>query len=120
MKINRRVALGASVMVLVITWGIMFRSRLEDRLIVVNKSGQEVSALEIKTGDQTIDFGEIPKNQTVVRTFDTRDAVKFSLNGHLSDRTRFALTANSVKSGWLGQEVTFTIRPGGSIQLVQK
>ena len=120
MKINRRVALGAAVMVLLMIWGIMFRSRLEDRLIVVNKSGQEISELEIKAGEQAIEFGKVAHNQTVTRTTDVRDASKLSLNGRLADGTRFALTANSVKKGWLGQEANFTILPGGSIQLQQK
>ena len=89
---------------------------LENRLSVVNQSGQTVKFIEITVCGRTTRFENLPQGETASEKFVADRDDSFLVRGELADGRVIQARAGYVTNGIFGEKRTFTILPDGQIQ----
>jgi hypothetical protein len=110
----------AAVLVLLFAGGWAVWSRLENRLVVKNESGQAISFLTITVGGETILREDIPANGSVSARFRIRADDHFAIRCRLADGTEIADNCGYVTNGMSGERAEFAIHPGGKLEFKQQ
>jgi hypothetical protein len=109
----------AAVLVLLFASGWTVWSRIENRLVVTNESGQAISFLTITVGGETILREDIPAPGSVSARFRIRGDDHFAIRCRLADGTEIAENLGYVSNGMSGERAEFVIRPGGKLEFKQ-
>jgi hypothetical protein len=94
-----------------------FAHAREERLTVVNRSGQVVRDLKIRVGEETVSFHHLAVGAERSATFRTGRQEHFVVEGELADGTMIRGTFGREASG---EEPRFVLEPGGHLTLDQK
>jgi hypothetical protein len=94
----------------------------ENRIVVVNRSGQPVSSLTVAVygSDSCPTFRDLPDGAEASAPFRIRGDGGFSVVGSLADGTRIqGGNFGYVTGGMYGERARFVIRPGGGLDFSQ-
>lgn len=111
--------LAGVVIALLLTGGWTVWSRIENRLIVRNDSGQAITFLTITVGGETLRFEDIPASVSISSRFHIRSDDSFVVRGQLADGTKLAENCCYVTHGMYGERAEFIIQPGGKLEFKQ-
>lgn len=91
----------------------------QNRLDVINQSGQTIDFVEIQVCDQTIRFDDIPPGETVTSPFQIHRDDHFVVQGQLSDGSNFTAECGYVTNGMSGSRADFTVTPDAQVEFSQ-
>jgi hypothetical protein len=95
------------------------RERLQNNLILENRSGQAIVILNVTTGGETAVFRDVPDGATRTAPFRITRDDGFALEGRLADGTACGGNFGYVTGGMSGQWARFVVRPSGEIDFQQ-
>jgi hypothetical protein len=88
---------------------------IENHVVIINDSGQEIAWVSVEVCGQSFDFHDIPDGGVKSPTFRATGDSGFIVTGSLADGTVFARDDGYVTSAMHGVWAMFTIQDGGRI-----
>lgn len=91
----------------------------QNRLNVVNSSGQTIRVITISVGGKKITFNNVRSGASVSGTFPIRGDGCFEVRGELADQTKVDADCGYVTNGMWGERAQFTIGAKGNVAFDQ-
>ena len=109
-----RVAVLLAVAAVLLVWGIWWRP--QDRVIVENRSGESITLLEVRAGEESSTFHDVSAGAEVSAALRARVDKPFTVDGRLADGTRIRGSFRHPDGGGItGRQLNLVVLPGGQI-----